>query len=201
LGGVVEVGEKTVKIVHEVDSIKEFVIPPGIVLFVKTGDLVTPGDALTEGDLDLHELFNFKGRDAVQRYLLHEIQSIYTSQGQRLNDKHIETIIRQMFGRITVSESGDTDLLPGEVVERAEFDDANNTAKKAKGEPAKGSVMFMGITKISLSTRSWLSAASFQETAKVLINASLTGKMDPLEGLKENVIIGRLIPAGTGYKE
>jgi DNA-directed RNA polymerase subunit beta' len=130
---------------------------------------------------------------------LHEIQTIYTSQGQRLNDKHIETIIRQMFGRITITESGDTDLLPGEVVERAEFDDANAVVKKAKGKLAEGTVMFMGITKISLSTRSWLSAASFQETAKVLINASLTGKMDPLEGLKENVIIGRLIPAGTGY--
>jgi len=198
-GGTAEVGEKTVKITREIEAIKEYVIPPGYVLFVKSGDKVTAGDQLTEGDLDLHELFNFKGREAVQRYLLHEIQTIYTSQGQRLNDKHIETIIRQMFGRITVTESGDTDLLPGEVVERAEFDDANNVVKKAKGKIAEGTVMFMGITKISLSTRSWLSAASFQETAKVLINASLTGKLDPLEGLKENVIIGRLIPAGTGY--
>jgi DNA-directed RNA polymerase subunit beta' len=198
-GGIAEVGEKTVKIVRDVESVKEFVIPPGYVLLVKSGDMVTAGDALTEGDLDLHELFAFKGRDAVQRYLLHEIQTIYTSQGQRLNDKHVETIIRQMFSRITITESGDTDLLPGEVVERAEFDDANAQAKKAKGKPAEGSEMFMGITKISLSTRSFLSAASFQETAKVLINASLTGKIDPLEGLKENVIIGRLIPAGTGY--
>ncbi len=198
-GGIVEVGEKTVKLVREIEAIKEYIIPPGYVLFVKSGDKVAAGDQLTEGDLDLHELFNYKGREAVQRYLLNEIQSIYTSQGQRLNDKHIETIIRQMFGRITVTESGDTDLLPGEVVERAEFDDANNAVKKAKGKIAEGIVMFMGITKISLSTRSWLSAASFQETAKVLINASLTGKLDPLEGLKENVIIGRLIPAGTGY--
>jgi DNA-directed RNA polymerase subunit beta' len=198
-GGMVTVGEKAVKIVRETEAIKEFIIPPGYVLLVKNGDAVTPGDALTEGDLDLHELFSFKGRDAVQRYLLHDVQTIYTSQGQRLNDKHIETIIRQMFGRITITESGDTDLLPGEVVERAEFDDANIAAKKVKGKPAEGSEMFMGITKISLSTRSWLSAASFQETAKVLINASLTGKTDPLEGLKENVIIGRLIPAGTGY--
>jgi DNA-directed RNA polymerase subunit beta' len=198
-GGIAEVGEKAVKIARDVEALKEFVIPPGYVLYVKNGDAVTAGDALTEGDLDLHELFTFKGRDAVQRYLLHEIQTIYTSQGQRLNDKHIETIIRQMFGRITIVDSGDTDLLPGEVVERAEFDDANEQAKKAKGKLAEGSEMFMGITKISLSTRSWLSAASFQETAKVLINASLTGKTDPLEGLKENVIIGRLIPAGTGY--
>jgi DNA-directed RNA polymerase subunit beta' len=104
-----------------------------------------------------------------------------------------------MFSRVTLTESGDTDLLPGEVVERAEFDDANAVVKKAKGKLAEGNEMFMGITKISLSTRSFLSAASFQETAKVLINASLTGKIDPLEGLKENVIIGRLIPAGTGY--
>jgi DNA-directed RNA polymerase subunit beta' len=198
-GGIVEVGEKTVKIVREVNSSKEFIIPPGYVLFVKDGDMVTAGDQLTEGDLDLHELFTFKGRDAVQRYLLKDIQTIYSSQGQRLNDKHIETIIRQMFSRVTLTESGDTDLLPGEVVERAEFDDANAVVKKAKGKLAEGNEMFMGITKISLSTRSFLSAASFQETAKVLINASLTGKIDPLEGLKENVIIGRLIPAGTGY--
>jgi DNA-directed RNA polymerase subunit beta' len=198
-GGIAEVGEKIVKITRRVASSKEFVIPPGYVLYVKDGDEVTAGDQLTEGDLDLHELFTFKGRDAVQRYLLKDIQTIYSSQGQRLNDKHIETIIRQMFSRVTLTESGDTDLLPGEVVERAEFDDANAVAKKAKGKLAEGNEMFMGITKISLSTRSFLSAASFQETAKVLINASLTGKIDPLEGLKENVIIGRLIPAGTGY--
>jgi DNA-directed RNA polymerase subunit beta' len=198
-GGIAVVAEKTVKITREADKIKEFVIPPGYNLTVKTGDLVTAGDALTEGDLDLHELFTFKGRDAVQKYLLKEIQTIYTSQGQRLNDKHIEAIIRQMFSRITVSESGDTELLPGETVERAEFEDSNARAKKAKGEVAKGAELFMGITKVSLSTRSFLSAASFQETAKVLINASVTGKIDPLEGLKENVIIGRLIPAGTGY--
>ncbi len=198
-GGIAEVAEKSVKVVREADTLKEFIVPPGYVTIVKEGDLVGAGDALTEGDLDLHELYQFKGRDAVSRYLLHEIQTIYLSQGQRLNDKHIEAIIRQMFSRIAVSESGDTELIPGEIVERAEFEDANQRAKKAKSELAKGNELFMGITKVSLSTRSFLSAASFQETAKVLINAAVTGKIDPLEGLKENVIIGRLIPAGTGY--
>jgi len=198
-GGTAKVHEKSVAVTREAEKVKEFIIPPGYVVIVKSGSAVTAGDALTEGDLDLHELFQFKGRDAVQRYLLHEIQTIYSSQGQRLNDKHIEAIIRQMFSRILITESGDTELLPGETVERAEFDDANARAKKAKGTQAEGHELFMGITKVSLSTRSFLSAASFQETAKVLINASVTGKIDPLEGLKENVIIGRLIPAGTGY--
>ncbi|KKS72199.1 MAG: DNA-directed RNA polymerase subunit beta' [Candidatus Magasanikbacteria bacterium GW2011_GWE2_42_7] len=151
--------------------------------------------------MDLQELFELKGRDAVQRYILSEIQSIYASQGQRLNDKHVELIVRQMFSRMYVEDSGDTDLLPGETVEKAQFRGSNDIASKNKGKAASGRELFLGVSKISLSTQSFLSAASFQETSKVLINAAITGKMDPLEGLKENVIIGRLIPAGTGFRE
>ncbi|NQU83142.1 MAG: DNA-directed RNA polymerase subunit beta', partial [Parcubacteria group bacterium] len=201
LKGIVKIEGKKIKVLYEGDVTKEFEIPSGYVLWVKNGDTVLAGDQLTEGDLDLHELFRLKGREAVQEYILKSILKIYFSQGQKLNDKHIEIIIRQMFSRIDVKDSGDTDLLPGEIIEKREFEDENEKAKAANKQVARGEEMFMGISRISLSTRSFLSAASFQETAKVLINAATTGKVDPLEGLKENVIIGRLIPAGTGFKE
>ena len=152
---------------------------------------------MTEGSLDLHELYKLKGREAVQDYILKEIQYIYSSQGQKLNDKHVELISRQMFSRYYVTDPGDTYLLEGEVVERKELLDAN--AQITKGKKAVGQEIFLGISKVSLSTSSFLSAASFQETARVLINAAINGKVDRLEGLKENVIIGRLIPAGTGF--
>mgnify|MGYP003980268219 FL=1 len=132
---------------------------------------------------------------------MREIQAIYAGQGQRLNDKHIEIIIKQMFSRMYVEDPGDTDLLPGETVEKAQFLIANAQAKKEKKKVAQARELFLGISKVSLSTQSLLSAASFQETARVLINAAVTGKIDYLEGLKENVIIGRLIPVGTGFKE
>jgi DNA-directed RNA polymerase subunit beta' len=128
------------------------------------------------------------------------VQSIYTSQGQKLNDKHIEVIVKQLFSRTYVSDSGDTDLLPGETVEHAEFEEANELAAIEGKQIATGEDLFLGVSRVSLSTRSFLSAASFQETARVLINAAVTGKVDRLDGLKENVIIGRLIPAGTGFR-
>ncbi|MBI2436876.1 MAG: DNA-directed RNA polymerase subunit beta' [Candidatus Magasanikbacteria bacterium] len=177
---------------------KEYVIPVGYKAWVKDGDMVEKGDQLTEGAVDLKELFELKDQDAVKRYVLIEIQEIYASQGQRLNDKHIEIIIKQMFSRVFVEDSGDTDLLPGEVIERAQFIVANRLAQKQGKKSAKARDMLMGISKISLTTQSFLSSASFQETSRVLVNAAITGKMDYLEGLKENVIIGRLIPAGTG---
>jgi DNA-directed RNA polymerase subunit beta' len=130
-----------------------------------------------------------------------KLQNIYSSQGQKVNDKHVELIIRQMFSRVYIEDAGDTDLLPGEVVEKSQLDVSNRQAKKDGAKPAIGREMFLGISKVSLSTQSFLSAASFQETAKVLINTSITGKIDYLDGLKENVIIGRLIPAGTGFKQ
>jgi DNA-directed RNA polymerase subunit beta' len=189
-----------VTLVHEAPSVVEHEVPPGYQVFVKDGDEIEAGHILTEGQLDLQDLFRLNGQDAVMRYLLKEVLSIYASQGQKLNAKHIEIIIRQMFSRLYVREAGDTDLLPGQVIERSRADDENERVARVKnGAPASGQQLFMGITKVALSTESFLSAASFQETARVLINAAVTGKVDRLEGLKENVIIGRLTPAGTGF--
>ena len=190
--------DKTLKVVIDGDAVKEYLIAPGTVLWVKDGDMVAKGAQLTEGHLDLAQLYRISGRDAVQNYVLKEIQYIYSSQGQKLNEKHVELIARQMFSRVYVQDSGDTELLEGEVAEKAAFERANAALKKGE-KPAIADEIFLGISKVSLSTSSFLSAASFQETAKVLINAAVTGRIDRLEGLKENVIIGRLIPAGTGY--
>ena len=195
--GLVRIEKTHVIITHETGQMREYAIPPGFALYVEDGQEVEEGDAITEGHLDLHLLFQTQGRDAVERYVSKEIQHIYSSQGQKLNNKHIEVIVRQMFSRVRVIDPGDTELLPGEVVEKAVYLDADEATK---GRKAEVEYMFLGITKTSLSTDSWLSAASFQETSRVLINAAVTGKIDNLNGLKENVIIGRLIPAGTGVQ-
>ncbi|MBU0661609.1 DNA-directed RNA polymerase subunit beta' [Patescibacteria group bacterium] len=200
-GGAISIEKRKITLRYEGRHTKEYVIPMGYKLWVKDGDVIEKGDQLTEGSIDLKELFELKGRDAVQRYILEEIQQIYSAQGQSLNDKHIEIIIKQMFSRVYVQESGDTDLLPGEVVEKSQLLIANAHARKDGKKEAKGREMFLGISKVALSTQSFLSSASFQETSKVLINAAITGKIDYLDGLKENVIIGRLIPVGTGFKE
>ncbi|MEI7741142.1 MAG: DNA-directed RNA polymerase subunit beta' [bacterium] len=197
-GGTAKVGPEGVGIIFEGEGTKEYAIPPGYGILVKKDDMIMAGDALTDGHLDLQQLFRHKGKDAVMRYLSKEIQHVYASEGARLNNKHIEIMIRQMFSRMYVREAGDTDLLPGELVEKHRFERSNDKVGK-KGEIGKGDELLLGITKVSLSTESWLSAASFQETMKVLVNAAVTGKMDTLEGLKENVIIGRLIPVGTGF--
>ena len=197
--GVAKLEGKYVTVVWEGPAIKEFPVPTGFQVFVKDGDEVQLGDQLTEGHLDLLQLFRVKGRDAVMRYLLREVLFIYASQGQKLNAKHIEIIVRQMFSRAYVKDAAGTELLPGEVVEKLRAEQENDRVVAEKGEPATLEELFMGITKVSLTTESFLSAASFQETARVLINAAVTGKIDNLEGLKENVIIGRLIPAGTGF--
>ncbi|TAK96643.1 DNA-directed RNA polymerase subunit beta', partial [Patescibacteria group bacterium] len=148
---------------------------------------------------DLKKLYKIMGQEAIQRYINREIQEIYAAQGEGINDKHIEVIVRQMLSRVKVVNPGDTDLLPGDIVERDQFEEANRDVKAANGELAKGESMIMGITKVALSTESFLSSASFQETTRVLIGAAVTGKEDKLRGPKENVIIGRLIPAGTGF--
>jgi DNA-directed RNA polymerase subunit beta' len=197
--GTIKLAEDGLKVIWEGAASMEYPVPNGYQVFVKEGAEVQPGDMLTEGHLDLLQLFRLKGRDAVMRYILREVLSIYASQGQKINAKHIEVIVRQMFSRVYVKDSGDTDLLPGEVVERTRAEQENLRVGDAKGTNADLEELFMGVTKVSLSTESFLSAASFQETAKVLINAAVTGKVDRLEGLKENVIIGRLIPAGTGF--
>jgi len=194
--GLVKIESKYIKIITEIDKVREFMIPKGVAIWVKDGDKIGKGDQLTEGSLDLQQLYKLRGRLETQRYVIREIQYVYSSQGQPLNDKHIEIITRQMFSRHLILESGDTELLPGEIVEESVLERANKEVKvKAKSER-----LLLGITKASLTTDSFLSAASFQETARVLIDAAINGKIDYLEGLKENVIIGRLIPAGTGYK-
>jgi DNA-directed RNA polymerase subunit beta' len=199
-----DTGGKTVTIVIEKDGKrkqqKKYNVSSNATINVAKGDLVTKGMQLNEGHIDLKKLYETMGKEAVHRYIVREIQEIYASQGEGINDKHVEIIIRQMFSRIRIVEAGDTTLIPGEIVELSEFNDANNDAVESKGVPAEGEPMILGITKVALSTESFLSAASFQETARVLINAAITGKKDHLRGLKENVIIGRLIPAGTGFR-
>jgi DNA-directed RNA polymerase subunit beta' len=178
----------------------EYQAPANVALRVKEGDLVGVGTILSEGHLDLRKLFTVMGREAVHRYIIREIEEIYAAQGEGINDKHIEVIIRQMMSRIRVMDPGNTLLLPGDIVERDQFLESNEEALVKKGKEAVGEDMVLGITKVALSTESFLSAASFMETARVLINAAIAGKEDRLRGLKENVIIGRLIPAGTGYR-
>ena len=194
--GRVIVSDKHVSIAKEVEKVKEFSIIKGTMLMVKDGDAIERGQQLTEGSLDLRELYKLKGRLETQKYIIKEIQYVYSSQGQPLNDKHVEIIARQMFSRYLIKEAGDTNLLPGETVE----EEVLSVANKAVKNPAKEERLLLGITKASLTTDSFLSAASFQETSRVLIDAAVNGKIDYLEGLKENVIIGCLIPAGTGYK-
>jgi DNA-directed RNA polymerase subunit beta' len=192
--------ETTTKKGKDKEKVTEYAIPRSSWLTVKVGDVVGRGDRLSEGPLDLRELFEMKGVREVERYILEEVQKIYLSEGASINNKHIEVIIRQMFSRVRVLESGDTDFVRGDVLEKSVFMEANRRMKAEKGAPAKAEQILIGITKVALSTESFLSAASFQETARVLINGAVEAKMDRLRGLKENVIIGRLIPAGTGYR-
>jgi DNA-directed RNA polymerase subunit beta' len=191
----------TIKIETTSGEIVEYQVPTESTIVVAKGQLIGKGIQLNEGHIDLKKLYGTMGQEIVQRYIINEIQEIYAAQGEGINDKHVEVIIRQMLSRIKVVDSGDTDLLPGDIVEKDQFKEENENAHKAKEEPATGEQLIMGITKVALSTESFLSAASFQETARVLINAAVTGKDDRLRGLKENVCIGRLIPAGTGYRE
>ncbi|NCD00761.1 DNA-directed RNA polymerase subunit beta' [bacterium] len=196
-GGIAQITDKYISVIRETEKVQQFSISRGTVLFVKDNDDVKKGDQLTEGSLDLKELYRLRGKLETQRYIIREIQHVYSSQGQPLNDKHIEIIARQMFSRHLITDAGDTTLLPGEVVEENVLIAANKEVKK----PAIGDRLLLGITKSCLTTDSFLSAASFQETPRVLIEAAMNGKIDYLEGLKENIIIGCLIPAGTGYKE
>ncbi|HEY3249015.1 MAG TPA: DNA-directed RNA polymerase subunit beta' [bacterium] len=173
-------------------------VPFGIRLRVADGAKVEAGDQLTEGAAPPHDILRIKGLQALQNYMVQEIQSVYRSQGVDINDKHIEIIVRQMLRRVKIEEPGDTELLPGELVDKFVFEEENTKAIVEGLEPAKARPVLLGITKASLATESFLSAASFQETARVLTDAATKGKIDPLIGLKENVIIGKLIPAGTG---
>ena len=165
---------------------------------VKDGMKLAPGDKLTEGSVNPHDILRICGLQATQRYLVYEVQKVYKSQGVEINDKHIEVMVRQMLRKVKIEESGNTDFLPGEYIDINQFEAANTKAIEEGGEPAVAKPILLGITKASLATDSFLSAASFQETTRVLTDAAIKGKVDPLVGLKENVIIGKLIPAGTG---
>ena len=175
-----------------------YLIPYGSRLKVTDGDIIEAGDELTEGSVNPHDILKIKGLHAVQSYLLREVQKVYRLQGVDINDKHIEVIVRQMLRKVKVDDAGDTNLLPGGLVDMFEFEDANKEAEEKNLRVAEGKRALLGITKASLATDSFLSAASFQETTRVLTEAAIKGKVDPLLGLKENVIIGKLIPAGTG---
>jgi DNA-directed RNA polymerase subunit beta' len=197
----VKIEKNIITLTYEGPHVRDYIIPLGYKILVKNGDMVEQGDVMTDGSINLHQLFELKGRESVQRYILQEVQNIYSSQGQKVNDKHVELLIKQMFSRVYIEDAGDTELLPGEVVEKSQLGFSNRQSTKDGTKPATGRELFLGISRVALSTQSFLSAASFQETARVLINTAITGKIDYLEGLKENVIIGRLIPAGTGFKQ
>ena len=201
IDGKVSIGEekkrKQVTVTTKGDS-KTYVIPFGSKLKVKDGDEVVAGQPITEGSINPNELLLIKGPDGVYNYLVQEVQKVYRNQGVDINDKHIEVIGRQMLKKVRVEDNGDTDMLAGSLVDMYEFKDRNEEAVKEGKRPATGKRLLLGITKASLATDSFLSAASFQETTRVLTEAAIKGKVDELVGLKENVIIGKLIPAGTG---
>jgi DNA-directed RNA polymerase subunit beta' len=189
---------RLVMIVDEAGEEHEYDVPYGTHLAVHEGDAVLPGDQLNEGSLNPHDILRIKGETALQNYLVQEVQKVYRSQGVDINDKHIEVIVRAMMRKVKIVEGGDTLMLPGQLIEVAAFADANEKIKGKGGEKATANPVLLGVTKASLATESFLSAASFQETTRVLTDAAIKGKHDPLLGLKENVIIGKLIPAGTG---
>ncbi len=179
----------------------EFSLPRTALLYVKVGDVVAKGDQISEGNMDLRELLELRGMDAVERYIINEVQRIYISEGASINNKHIEVIIRQMFSRVKIKDSGDAaDLVMGEIVEKAGFLEVNRELKKQGLRPAKAEELLLGITRVAISSDSFLSAASFQDTSRVLVKAAIEGRIDHLRGLKENVIIGRLIPSGVAEK-
>ncbi len=210
--GVAPISEAAGRIrIEDTDKLRKLVVVPDdgseelaypisrrLRLLVADGDSVAVGQQLVAGAVDPKQVLRILGPRAVQRYLTDQVQEVYRSQGVSIHDKHIEVIVRQMLKRVTIIESADSEMLPGELVERTRFEDDNRRIVSEGGAPASGRPELMGITKASLATESWLSAASFQETTRVLTDAAIHAKSDPLLGLKENVIIGKLIPAGTG---
>ena len=195
IAGRIEITGNIVTLIWEEDEEREYLIPPASHLIVEDGATVNAGDPITVGPLNPQDILRILGREAVQQYLLDEVQRVYRSQGVNINDKHIEVIVRQMLKKVRVDLPGDTGMLPGELVDRVTYEDANAKVLAEGGEPAMASPALLGVTRASLSTDSFLAAASFQETARVLTESSMNGAVDHLTGLKENVIIGRLIPA------
>jgi DNA-directed RNA polymerase subunit beta' len=198
--GRVRIEGRQVIISYEQREEVEHEIPTTLRMLVKDSDHVTAGQAITEGSLNPHRILKLQGRDACQMYLMSEIQKVYRSQGQNIHDKHFEVIIRKMLSKVQITRPGDTRFLPGDAVDRLEIKRTNEYLLSDGKQPARFSEILLGVTKASLSTDSFLSASSFQHTIKVLAGAAIASTTDPLYGLKENVIIGKLIPAGTGFK-
>jgi DNA-directed RNA polymerase subunit beta' len=199
--GEIKRGKREIYVYPETDEAVEpqlYEVPAGKHLRVHEGDRVRAGDRLTEGPVNPHDILLIKGPRAVQEYLLNEVQEVYRLQGVRISDKHIGVIVRQMLQKVRVTEPGDTDFLEGETVDRLTFRDENERVVKRKSAAAQAEPVLLGITKASLTTQSFISAASFQETTRVLTDAAIRGAKDDLLGLKENIIIGHLIPAGSG---
>jgi DNA-directed RNA polymerase subunit beta' len=200
-GRVIVRKNKPLSVVYEVRDEREYEAPASSRLLVEEGQRVKAGDQLTEGTKNPHRILRLLGRDATQLYLLQEIQKVYRSQGVNINDKHFEVIVKKMLSKVQIVSSGDSELLPGELVDRLILQDINEGLHKEGKRPATAAPVLFGVTKAALNTESFLSASSFQHTIKVLAGAAIEGKLDELRGLKENVIIGKLIPAGTGFKK
>jgi DNA-directed RNA polymerase subunit beta' len=191
-------GKRKVLVTPDIGEAKEYLIGKGRHLAVNEGDYIKAGEPLMDGPINPHDILRVLGEKALAKYLVDEVQEVYRLQGVKINDKHIETIVRQMLRKVKVKDVGDTGFLSGETADKAAFEIENQRVMQTGGAPATAESLLLGITKASLSTESFISAASFQETTKVLTEASIAGKVDYLRGLKENVIMGRLIPAGTG---
>ena len=202
MSGRIELGNGTLSVVHEEVEERDYPLPASVRPLVKTGDEVQAGQPLTAGPLNPHDILRIRGSEELQRYLVEEVQKVYRDQGVSIHDKHIEVILRQMLRRVQVESPGDTDLIPQQTVDRFEFRAKNAMMLAEGGEPATAKPVLLGITRASLLTDSFLAAASFQETTRVLTEAVVSGARDRLQGLKENVIIGRLIPARVeAFKE
>jgi DNA-directed RNA polymerase subunit beta' len=193
-------GQRKIEVKNESGMIKEYLLPRGVHINVQEGEYVKAGEALMDGPRNPHDILRVLGEKELQGYLVNEIQEVYRLQGVNINDKHIEVIVRQMMRWIKVEEVGDTEFLLEEQVDKFRFHEENERVEGEGGQPARGRPLLLGITKASLSTDSFISAASFQETTRVLTEAAISGRVDYLRGLKENVIMGRLIPAGTGME-
>jgi DNA-directed RNA polymerase subunit beta' len=200
INGQVKVGKGKVTVVSRDKLSASYIVNPGLTLLIKSNDKVVKGQVLAEGHLNLSSVLRLRGKQEAIKYMIKEIKSIYMSQGQTINDKHLEVIIKQNLSKFRIVDEGDSEFVPGQVVDLTELERENEKLIKAKKKEAKAESIIMGITRVALKTESFLSAASFQETTGVLINAAIRGAVDELRGLKENVIIGKLIPAGTGIK-
>jgi DNA-directed RNA polymerase subunit beta' len=200
-GGRVRIEGRTIIVSHEIKDEKYYEIPSNARLAVDDGEMVEPAQRLTEGSLNTHDILRISGREACQKYMLSEVQKVYRSQGQNIHDKHFEIVIAKMMSRVNVTDSGDSDTLPRELTNRIAVMKENEQMLQEGKRPLKYNDVLLGITKAALNTDSFLSAASFQHTIKILTQAAVNRDEDPLFGLKENVIIGKLIPAGTGFQD